>query len=278
MTRKSKITYRELEKAAVAAGPDADTQEIVKHAIAPVLARYFGNNATTDLLELLTEIAENWNRSSQASIHAPSSDDVHVFSAASSSLSRFLKGFAWGAVFIMSGALGLLIGPLGFLFPWLGPGYVAFLIGEAAGKEFFTHTQIYKKCLDIARSVLALEKSKTDYWQRLHWRTLEHEVAQMFRRMGYAAYATSASNDKGVDVVAKRGCEKIIIQCKQYKNRAQRNLVSELLGVQMAESGTRAILICTGGFTKDAEHYANANGIELWDAEDLAQNHHIQCT
>ena len=75
----------------------------------------------------------------------------------------------------------------------------------------------------------------------------------------------------GVDVIAESKSEKIAIQCKQYAKPAQRNLVSELLGVKIAEKATRAILICTGGFTRDAEEYAAHNGVELWDIEDLAR-------
>ncbi len=72
-------------------------------------------------------------------------------------------------------------------------------------------------------------------------------------------------------MIAESNSAKIVIQCKQYSKPAQRNLVSELLGVKMAEKATRAILICTGGFTHDAEEYAAHNGIELWDLDDLAQ-------
>ena len=53
--------------------------------------------------------------------------------------------------------------------------------------------------------------------------------------------------------------------------RAQRNLVSELLGAMTSEKADRAILICTSGFTRGAEDYAAANGVELWDLEDLVR-------
>ena len=127
--------------------------------------------------------------------------------------------------------------------------------------------------VSVAEATLAYERNKTDYWQRLHWRELELEVTALFQRMGYTARATPASNDKGVDVIAERPDEKVVVQCKQYAKPAQRNLVSELLGVMTAESASRGVLICTGGFTRGAEEYAMANGVELWDLDDIAKHH-----
>jgi restriction system protein len=123
----------------------------------------------------------------------------------------------------------------------------------------------------IAAHALAYERQSTDYWKQLDWRQLEFRVAALFRRKGYTSQATPASNDKGVDVIAKKPGEKLVVQCKQHAKAAQRNFVSELLGVKVAEQANRAILICTGGFTAGAEEYAHLHGIELWDSSDLAR-------
>jgi hypothetical protein len=273
MSEKRHVTAREILRAAEAAGPTASPDEIEKHCLSPVLARYFGAVSTSDFLDFLTEIATNWNRNSQPPPRVPDRQHALIFESASRLFSRLEGAFAWGSVIMMSIVFGLGMGPLGVVLPWLGPGYVGYLLGQSFGRFVFMFTGKYKQALAVARSTLVFEKEKTDYWLRLHWRDLELEVTGLFRAMGYSAQTTAASNDRGVDVMASRNGEKIVIQCKQYSKRAQRDVVSELLGVRVAECASRAILICTGGFTQAAEQYAKANGVELWDVHDLAKHH-----
>ncbi len=163
------------------------------------------------------------------------------------------------------------IGWLGFLVPFLGPGLFAYILGSNVGENIFMHGQRFHSAVRSAAKALCYERPKRDYWRQLSWRDLELRVTALFGRLGYRAYATPGSGDKGVDVIAESKSEKIVIQCKQFAKPAQRNLVSELLGVKIAEKATRAILICTGGFTRDAEEYVAHNGVELWDIEDLAR-------
>jgi hypothetical protein len=175
----------------------------------------------------------------------------------------------WVTVLVSSLVLGLSFGTIGYVLPFLGPGFIAFVIGTHSAQAIFENGKRFKRAIRACQAALAYDRTLSDFWFRLHWRELEIEVANLFQRRGYDAMATPSSNDRGVDVVATRGTEKIVIQCKQYAKPAQRNLVSELIGVLTAEGASRAILVCTGGFTSGAEDYAAINGVELWDVEDL---------
>jgi hypothetical protein len=157
----------------------------------------------------------------------------------------------------------------GFGVPLLGPGVPVYLIGSYFGQSLYRATRSFGNAATIAAATLAYERTKADYWKCLSWRDLELRVAGLFIRLGYTARATPGSNDKGVDVVAEKPNEKVVVQCKQYSKRAQRNVVSELVGVMTSEHADRGILICTGGFTRGAEEYAVQNGVELWDLHDL---------
>jgi len=207
----------------------------------------------------------------------PSLQDIETVSLAQKGLKRAKLVSGWLAVFAMCVASGIMFwdhgkgGKFGFLVPLLGPGIYAYILGSDLGRRIFMRGQLFRNAVIIAAKALCFERPKRDYWRQLSWRDLELRVTALFGRLGYRAHTTPGSGDKGVDVIAESSHEKIVIQCKQYSKPAQRNLVSELLGVKIAEKATRAILICTGGFTHDAEEYAAQHGIELWDLDDLAR-------
>lgn len=159
----------------------------------------------------------------------------------------------------------------GAAIPFLGPGVLAYLFGASFGESLYQTSSRFADAVAIGAAALAYERKRVEYWQALSWRELELRVAALFGRLGYSARATPRSNDRGVDVVAEKLNEKIVIQCKQYSKPAQRSVVSELLGVLTAENADRAILVCTGGFTRGAEEYARQHRIELWQANDLAR-------
>ena len=262
-----------LERASASAGSGATPDEVAKHYLSPALARHFADVTSTSFLMLLAEAATIRASLTPPQPSVPDSGARAIVQTANKYFRTTELMWGWLAVVVMSLLLGFFIGPLGFAIPFIGPGFIAYIFGSHCGRSFFQGSSAFAQAVSVAQATLAYERTKTDYWQRLHWRDLELEVAALFQRMGYTARATPASNDKGVDVIAERLNEKIVVQCKQYAKDAQRNLVSELLGVMKSESASRGILICTGGFTRGAEDYAAANGVELWDLDDVATHH-----
>lgn len=278
MPRRSSISVRRLTLASEQAGANASPEEIAKHYLAPVLSRYFESIPDARFLNELTENAQYRADKLTGSTEMPTVSERVWVGELYLRMRRWELACGWAAVIAMSLAFGLLttkdgksLGWIGFLAPFFGPGYPVYLIVSSFVVGLMKLGGGYQKGADIAAKVLAAERSKTAYWRSLHWRDLEYRVAALFRAKGYNAQVTPASGDKGVDVVAQSGHEKIVIQCKQYSKPAQRNIVSELLGVMTAERATQAILICTGGFTKGTEVYARENGVILWDSEDLAR-------
>jgi len=104
-------------------------------------------------------------------------------------------------------------------------------------------------------------------------RQFEFEIARLLHRMGYLAHATKATADDGVDVFARKGDEKIVVQCKRWIRKAVgRSVVDELAGTAIRHSATLAILATTSHFSPDAQRAAASHKIELWDLYDLC-NH-----
>jgi len=98
----------------------------------------------------------------------------------------------------------------------------------------------------------------------------EEYVAALFRKLGYQAAVTQQSRDFGVDVVAKRGRERIAIQVKRYAKAVS------LGGVQQAVAGmhkyncNKAMVVTNNYFTPGAQELASHSACELIDRDGLA--------
>lgn len=124
------------------------------------------------------------------------------------------------------------------------------------------------------KETLLLEKLQDiEGLRAMSWHKLEILVKAMYERMGYSAERLGGEGpDGGIDVVIRRGREKVLVQCKQWRTRqVPVNVVRELLGVVTAERATRGIVITCGTFTGDAWDFASDNDIELVDGMRLLE-------
>ena len=107
--------------------------------------------------------------------------------------------------------------------------------------------------------------------RQMAWPDFEILVGEVYRRQGYLVTERGGRQaDGGIDVELVRGSERVIVQCKHWRNRqvpVQR--VRELLGVVTAEGADRGVLVATNGFTRDAIAFAAGKPLELIDGEGL---------
>lgn len=110
-----------------------------------------------------------------------------------------------------------------------------------------------------------------DTLRGISWREFEELVGEAYRRQGYAVAETGGGGaDGGVDLVLRKGPERLLVQCKHWKAvKVSVKVVRELLGVVSAENATGGILISSGTYTQEAKEFAKANGIELVDGAQL---------
>jgi tetratricopeptide (TPR) repeat protein len=106
----------------------------------------------------------------------------------------------------------------------------------------------------------------------LEAKQFEHEVAMWMTRAGYQARVTQPSHDGGVDVLATRNGEKIVVQCKRWDRPVGPDKVRELAGSRSDWKADRALLVTTSDFTKAAVDTAQRLDIELWNFETLRKN------
>ena len=108
-----------------------------------------------------------------------------------------------------------------------------------------------------------------DYWMNLSGIEFERELAALFQRRGYRVQSTPSSGDQGIDLVARKNGKTTIVQCKRHKSPVGPAIARELYGSLIASRADRAILACTGGFTRGVKEFVKDKPITLIDAWDI---------
>lgn len=103
------------------------------------------------------------------------------------------------------------------------------------------------------------------------WREFEMLVGEAFRREGYTVGETGGGGaDGGVDLVLRKGGEKFLVQCKQWKAfKVGVATVRELYGVMAAEGAVGGFVVTSGVFTQEAKFFAEGISIVLIDGAEL---------
>ena len=103
------------------------------------------------------------------------------------------------------------------------------------------------------------------------WGEFEILVGQVFRSQGYVVKERGGfKRDHGVDLIAERGKEKVLIQCKHWLAwNVTEGKVKELYADTRTQAFTEGWLVTCGRFTKFAESWARDRGIRLIDGEAL---------
>lgn len=99
----------------------------------------------------------------------------------------------------------------------------------------------------------------------------ERELGNLFRTMGYEVGSTPTSGDQGVDLVLRKNGVTTVVQCKAQKARASSPIARELLGSMVAFGAQKAILACTGGFTRGVREFVEGKPIRLLGASTIAK-------
>ena len=105
----------------------------------------------------------------------------------------------------------------------------------------------------------------------MSWREFEILVGEAFRLQGYGVTEIGGGGaDGGVDLVLKKGNEKFLVQCKQWKAyKVGVDVVRELYGVMAAKGATGGFVVTSGTFTSDAIAFASGRNVKLIDGQRL---------
>lgn len=126
--------------------------------------------------------------------------------------------------------------------------------------------QKWRKSPDVGAVLLHLHDSdQAGVPGRLTGGDFEHVCAAIIREAGLSVEVTSASGDKGVDLLAETPDYRVAIQCKLLSKPAGLKAVQEVVAGMKHYATDYGMVVCDAGFTKAAEDLAQSNGVILGD-------------
>ena len=121
----------------------------------------------------------------------------------------------------------------------------------------------------------ANQRKLVEHWMSLSGQDFETELAVLYRQLGFTVESTPATADKGIDLFLRKSGRTTVVQCKSHQQPVGPATVRELYGAMTAAKADKAILACTGGFTKGVLDFVKGKPIALVSATELvtlAQN------
>jgi restriction system protein len=105
----------------------------------------------------------------------------------------------------------------------------------------------------------------------MSWQQFEQLVGEAFRLQGYSVSETGGGGaDGGVDIVLRKGSEKFLVQCKQWRAfKVGVKEVRELYGVMAAKGAAGGFVVSSGRFTEEATSFASGLNVTLVDGPKL---------
>lgn len=116
-----------------------------------------------------------------------------------------------------------------------------------------------------------VSSSSANALNNMSWQEFELLVGEGFRQQGYQVIESGGGGaDGGVDLVLRKGGDKFLVQCKQWKAfTVGVTVVRELYGVIAAGGAAGGFVVTSGRFTDDAKAFANGRNIALMDGAAL---------
>jgi len=107
----------------------------------------------------------------------------------------------------------------------------------------------------------------------IDWFQFERFCGALLRTEGYEVTRKGgAQPDGGVDLIAVKGTERILVQCKHWRTwTVQERVIREMLGSMTHFQVGRGAIYTLGGWTKPAAGFALGHSITLVDGEELAR-------
>ncbi|HAO98802.1 MAG TPA: hypothetical protein DCQ83_02020 [Fibrobacteres bacterium] len=135
-------------------------------------------------------------------------------------------------------------------------------------EKYVKDVRNYEAYLNEQRRIQEMDdrRKRLEHWTSCNGIEFEHEVAELFRRLGHFVVKTGGAGDEGIDLVVDNDT---IVQCKQHAKPISPAVARELLGAMNFAKAKKAILICPSGFSNDTKEFARKANLELWDGDKL---------
>ncbi|QLC73835.1 restriction endonuclease [Pseudomonas sp. LPB0260] len=141
---------------------------------------------------------------------------------------------------------------------------IAFVLGAIG--SIFGRAKRRKLMEDVAS---ATKPGKT--LDGITWQQFEQLVGEAFRRQGFTVTETGGNGpDGGIDLILRKGSEKHLVQCKQWRSlKVGVAVIREFFGVMAAEGAAGGFVVTSGTFTDEAKTFASGRNIRLVEGAEL---------
>lgn len=116
-----------------------------------------------------------------------------------------------------------------------------------------------------------LARSGINDIDKMDGKTFEKYLESIFLKLGYRVERTKYVGDYGADLVVRKDGIKTIIQAKRYKKNVGVKAIQEAVAAKGYYECQKAMVVTNSIYTKQAINLARANGVELWDRNDLVK-------
>lgn len=122
---------------------------------------------------------------------------------------------------------------------------------------------------NLTRESIRRESQK---FTKLSGTEFEKLLYRLFEAMGYRVEWIGKSGDQGGDLIANKDGERILIQAKCYRDWSTGNFaVQQVVGAMKYYDCSKAMVVTTSHFTKEAIVLAKVNKTELISKEQLQE-------
>jgi ssDNA-binding Zn-finger/Zn-ribbon topoisomerase 1 len=177
----------------------------------------------------------------------------------------------WWIVLLFGVGMGLVMGVLEVFVPsWYHPGdvgigvVIGLFIGTALVLIARERQRARSRSVDHTRDIAALK--------RMPWGEFEVLIGEIARKKGFLVKDRGGlQRDFGTDLIAERGSERVIIQCKHWSGDVRERDVKVLYADMVSQGFTQAWLVTSGRFDGYARSWAKGKQIVLIDGSEVAE-------
>lgn len=178
-------------------------------------------------------------------------------------LAAFFLGAATCALVLLdsAGPYGILVGPPLRLVAWLAL-FGGLSLAAAAALEW---TRAIRDRAGSAATFTPRDLRELTAERFADW------CATRLREQGYSVIGVAGLSEPGVDLIAERERERLVVQCKRWFGAwpVEGPQVEELYGAMQREHANGAVVMTTGHFSEPTLRNAKGTPIRLWDVDRL---------
>jgi len=97
----------------------------------------------------------------------------------------------------------------------------------------------------------------------------EQHCASILFRSGWTVHPTPATGDHGADVIAEKGGQRLVVQCKLYAKPVGNKAIQEVYSARPLYNCDHACVVAPAGFTAQAQRAAQSLSVRLLHHDEL---------